>query len=69
MQFTIVIHWTYISSQAESSCLCPMCQNGVQSEFHVLVDCDFYSGITLMEISQALDLRFTYMCSFDKCCF
>ena len=48
-----------------------MCQSDVESEFHVLIDWVFYSDITqdLMECAQDIDLRFNYMCSFDKFCF
>ena len=57
--------------QPEYNRLCLMCQNDVESEFHVLIDCDFYSDITqdLMECAQDIDLRFNNMCSFDKFCF
>ena len=52
--------------QPENNRLCPMCQNDVESEFHVLIDCAFYSDITqdLMEHAQDIDLRFNNMCSF-----
>ena len=28
--------------QPENNRVCPMCQNDVESKFHVLIDCDFY---------------------------
>ena len=45
--------------QPENNRLCPMCQNDVESEFHVLIDCDFSFDITqdLMERAQGFDLR------------
>ena len=47
--------------QPENNRLCPMCQNDIDSKFHVLIDCDFYSDITqdLMERAQDFDLRLT----------
>ena len=46
-----------------------MCQNDVESEFHV-IECDFSFDITqdLMERVQDIDLIFNNMCSFDKFC-
>ena len=34
------------TGQAESDRLCPMCMKDIESENHVLIDCDFYFDIT-----------------------
>ena len=59
------------TGQAESDRLCPMCMTDVESENHVLIDCDFYFDITesLMTNASNIDPCFINMCSFDKFCF
>ena len=59
------------TGQAESDRLCPMCMKDVESENHVLIDCDYYFDITesLMTNASNIDPCFINMCSFDKFCF
>ena len=59
------------TGQAESDRLCPMCMTDVESENHVLIDCDFYFDVTesLMTNASNIDPCFINMCSFDKFCF
>ena len=59
------------TGQAESDRLCPMCMKDIESENHVLIDCDFHFDITesLMTNASNIDPCFINMCSFDKFCF